>query len=167
MSKNILPTKANLCHRKVLDNPICEACGLETESTGHLFWHCQKTKELWSLAGLPIDLHGLRFQEFIDFLWHIKFVKHVGYDVLELAITIAWNIWFNHNATRLVNSSQNAGMIIQKARASLDEFEVANFQSTQPVFKDIVQWICPKPPWYKINSAASVFEQNMQWGWDP
>ena len=36
-SCNILSTKAILCHRKVLDNPKCEACGLEVESSGHLF----------------------------------------------------------------------------------------------------------------------------------
>ena len=36
-SKNILPTKVNLCHRKVLTDPTCEACGIEAESSGHLF----------------------------------------------------------------------------------------------------------------------------------
>ncbi|KAL0002887.1 hypothetical protein SO802_016668 [Lithocarpus litseifolius] len=50
-------------------------------------------------------------------------------------------------------------MIIQKARALLDEFQVANFQLSQPVVKDSGQWICPKPPWYKINTNAAVFEQ--------
>ena len=36
-SKNILPTKVNLCHRKVLTDPTCEACGIEAESSGHPF----------------------------------------------------------------------------------------------------------------------------------
>ena len=36
-SRNILPTKANLCHRKVLDNPTCKAYGMEAKSNGHLF----------------------------------------------------------------------------------------------------------------------------------
>ena len=29
---NILPTKANLCYWKILNNPTCKACGLETET---------------------------------------------------------------------------------------------------------------------------------------
>lgn len=66
-SKNILPTKANLFHRKVIDNPTCEACGLEVESSGHLFRNCEKTRSIWELSGLPLDMNGLRFQEFIDF----------------------------------------------------------------------------------------------------
>ena len=36
-SRNILPTKANLCSRGVLDDPICDACGLTAETSGHLF----------------------------------------------------------------------------------------------------------------------------------
>lgn len=147
-SKNIHPTKANLCHRKVLDNPTCKVCGLEAKSTVHLFWHCKKSQEVWSLAGLPIDLHGLRFQEFVDFLWHLKFVQHMGNDVLELAITIAWSIWFNRNTTRLGKSSQNASMHnIQKERVLLNEFQVANFQTSRPVVRGSGgQWICLKPP---------------------
>lgn len=35
--KNIIPTKANLCQRKVIDDPICEACSDEAESGGHVF----------------------------------------------------------------------------------------------------------------------------------
>ena len=37
-SHNILPTKENLCHRKVLNDPACKACGLGAESSGNLFW---------------------------------------------------------------------------------------------------------------------------------
>ena len=36
-SRKILPTKDNLCHRKVLNDLICEAYGLIAESCGHLF----------------------------------------------------------------------------------------------------------------------------------
>ena len=41
-SKNIIPIKANLYHRKVIDNPICEACGLRAESSRHVLWDCEK-----------------------------------------------------------------------------------------------------------------------------
>ena len=34
-SRNSLPKKENLCHRKVLDDQIYEACGLDAESSGH------------------------------------------------------------------------------------------------------------------------------------
>jgi len=121
-SHNILPTKVILCHRKVIDSPICEACGLEAESSGHLFWHCAKTWDICSLSALPLDMHGVHFHEFIDLLWHLRFVQHVGNDVLELIITIAWCIWYNKNQVRLGKPTQLAGMIINKAKEVIEEF---------------------------------------------
>ena len=35
--KNILPTKANLYHKGVIDDPTCEAYALAPETVGHLF----------------------------------------------------------------------------------------------------------------------------------
>ena len=34
---NILPTKANLYHKRVIDDPTCEACTLAPKTVGHLF----------------------------------------------------------------------------------------------------------------------------------
>lgn len=48
-------------------------------------------------SGLPLNFNGVHFPEFIDLLWYLKFVQHVGNDILELFITIAWSIWFNWN----------------------------------------------------------------------
>lgn len=41
-NRNILPTKANLCHQKIIDDLTCEAYGLGAESSGHLFWSYPK-----------------------------------------------------------------------------------------------------------------------------
>ena len=45
-SRNALPTKVNLCHRGVLEDALCEACGLDEETSGHLFWDCIKAREI-------------------------------------------------------------------------------------------------------------------------
>ena len=66
----------------MIDNPTCEACGLEVENSGHLFWNWEKTRSIWELSGLPLDMNGLRFQEFIDFLWHLKFVQNASCDIM-------------------------------------------------------------------------------------
>lgn len=66
--RNIFPTKANLCHRKVSDNPTCEACGLGAKTSAHVFWHCEKAKEIWQLSGISVDTRGAYYHEFIDLL---------------------------------------------------------------------------------------------------
>lgn len=35
--KNILPTLSNLKRRGIIEDDTCEACGTDTESTGHVF----------------------------------------------------------------------------------------------------------------------------------
>lgn len=42
--QNILPTKMNLFHRKVIDNPTCEECGLSPKTILHVLCHCTKAK---------------------------------------------------------------------------------------------------------------------------
>ena len=37
---NILPTKENLCKRKITDDPLCPMCRLEVETVGHALWSC-------------------------------------------------------------------------------------------------------------------------------
>ena len=35
--QNIIPTKVSLYHRQVIDDDMCEACGLGKETSGHIF----------------------------------------------------------------------------------------------------------------------------------
>ena len=85
---NILPTKENLCHRRVLDESTCKACGLASKTTAHLFWKCTKAVELWDISGISFDTHGVRFHDFVNWLWYLIYKKHVGNDLLELIVTI-------------------------------------------------------------------------------
>jgi len=69
-SKNILPTKSNLCRRKVSDNPTYEACNEEAESSGHCLWSCPKAHEIWTLSGISYECQGGVLHEFGDLLWY-------------------------------------------------------------------------------------------------
>ena len=100
-SKNIIPTKANLCHQKVIDNPTCEACSSGAESSRHVLWDCEKAQEIWKLSHIPFDVHGANFLEFVDLLRHLKFRQRKGDDLLELVVMVAWCLWFNRNEARL------------------------------------------------------------------
>jgi len=106
-----------------------------------------------------IDSSGVHFNEFVDLLWHLKFVQHFGDEILELVITIAWSIWFNQNQVWQGKADQSANMIIHKARSMIEEFQVANFQPSGSSMKEVELWINPKPPWYKINIDGAVFLQ--------
>ena len=99
-SRNILPTKVNLCSRGVLDDPTCDACGLIAETNRHLFWDCRHAREVWTTIGIPFDSMGVHYRDFIDLIWYLISRQHMGQDVLELIITIAWCMWYNRNRAR-------------------------------------------------------------------
>ncbi|KAL0015705.1 hypothetical protein SO802_002774 [Lithocarpus litseifolius] len=63
--------------------------------------------------------------------------QHVGQDLLELIITIAWCIWYNRNRTRHGSPRQSSNEIIHKARTIMEEFQVAHFTCPQPTAKAI------------------------------
>lgn len=55
-------------------------------------------------------------------------------------------------------------MVLQKERASLNKFQIANFQPSKHAFKENGQWAYPSLPWYKINVDSAVFENQQASG---
>ena len=155
--QDILPTKANLCHRHILDSPAWETCNVEPETVEHLLWDCSFTKKVWSTSNIPFDSNGLSFMHFKDFLLHLIFKQHMCSELLELIVTTAWSIWFNRNKTRLGNACQSPHEIIHKARVLLLEYQHAHLRP--PLFKNDsdTRWVPPVFPWYKVNVDAVVF----------
>ena len=100
-SKNIIPTKANLYHQKVIDNPTYESCSSRAESSRHVLWDCEKAQEIWKLSSIPFEVRGANFLEFVGLLRHLKFRQRKGDDLLELVVMVAWCLWFNRNEVRL------------------------------------------------------------------
>lgn len=45
--KNILATKENLYRHRIVSDPLCPICGLETETVGHILWRCGSAKDVW------------------------------------------------------------------------------------------------------------------------
>ena len=143
----------------MLNEPLCEACGLVTETTTHLFWECTKAVELWAISSIPFDMCGIRFHDFVDWLWYLIYMQHVGNDILELITTITWCMWFNRNKVHVGQPRQTSNEIVQKARGLLCEFQLAHYRPPQHRDAMDPRWIPSSPPWYKVNVDAPVFDQ--------
>ena len=90
-------------------------------------------------------------------------VQHVGKELLELIVTIAWCMRYNRNKTRHGAPRQSSRDIIHKARLILEEYKLAHLQ--KPLHKEHadIRWIPPDYPWYKINVDAAVFSNKRPW----
>ena len=72
--RNIIPTKVNLCHKQVIDEDTCEACGLGKETSGHIFLECDAACEVWVQSGIIFKTQGVRYSEFVDLVWYLIFI---------------------------------------------------------------------------------------------
>ena len=46
--QNILPTRANLRRRKVMDEDVCMLCSREAETGVHALWDCAVARDVWA-----------------------------------------------------------------------------------------------------------------------
>lgn len=88
--QNILPTKMNLFHRKVIDNPTCEECGLCPETAVHVLCHCTKAKAVWSHCNLSSMTEGQG--DFMDILWQCVMNQGNASSLMDMILMIAWSI---------------------------------------------------------------------------
>jgi len=50
VSSNILPTRANLAHRRVPIDPKCAVYGSSDETVRHILWQCPLVRNVWTLV---------------------------------------------------------------------------------------------------------------------
>ena len=67
----------------------------------------------------------------MDLLWHLIFFQHVGKESLELAVTIAWCMWYDQSKTRHGSSRQPIYEILLKASLVLEEFQLTHLPKLQ------------------------------------
>ncbi|XP_023903920.1 uncharacterized protein LOC112015722 [Quercus suber] len=79
--QNILPTKMNLFHRQVTDDPICDECGLEPETVLYVLCQCLEARE---------DQDS---------------------NLMDMILMIAWSIWRNRNGGRQGGKTLSAAAI--------------------------------------------------------
>nr|XP_023884938.1 uncharacterized protein LOC111997115 [Quercus suber] len=94
--RNILSTKVNLHSRKVIPDSICDECGIAVESSGHVFWHCARAKEVLSAANV------------------------------EFEADLGEGIWTNRNEIRTSGARKSASAIAYWTLDYLVEFQVVN-----------------------------------------
>ncbi|KAK9992957.1 hypothetical protein SO802_022660 [Lithocarpus litseifolius] len=157
--KNILPTKSNLHLRKVLDDQTYEAYSNEEETTGHVLWSCEKAQEVWLTTGICTHNHDVRFNSFLDFLWHLVFEQHVGDELLSLSVTIAWSFWQNRNKARIGGTRQNSQAILHLALNWTREYWLVNHKTVIPNVVTNTTWTLPHSPRYKVNVDGAIFQR--------
>lgn len=127
---------------------------------GHLFWDCDKVKETWELSSIPFNRNCQLYREFVDLIWHFIFVQHIGLNLLELTLIIAWCIWFNWNKAKMGTPRQFAHEIISKACYLLEEFQLTHLRP--PRYKDALQKTLAIVAFFQLHLQKNVAIGSLQ-----
>ncbi|XP_050247979.1 uncharacterized protein LOC126695321 [Quercus robur] len=132
--RDVLPTKENLVKRKVLSDSCCDECKLAEETSGHLFWSCQRARDIWSLSSLFQESWVQLFGSFMDMLWYVVMVAQWEWEHsdVEKLIVVAWALWSNRNECRNRGVKKSCQALLQGALEYLDAYQACVVELGNP-----------------------------------
>lgn len=92
---NKIPVEVNLKKTGIKVEGVCRQCGEEMETVEHLFFHCQRARNIWKLA--PVQWDGLQ-----QFTWSLKLwwrkqgeaeKEGAMEDSQDFTAYLMWQIW--------------------------------------------------------------------------
>jgi ribonuclease HI len=166
-SNDLLPTKANLFKRKVVEAKSCPCCTLEEETTFHALWSCPAARDVW-------ESHLSCFQKcYCEGATFKSLVEHcmgkMSKEDLELLAVLARRIWLRRNTLVFEGTFVHPDTVCKGRATSLNEFKRCNGKEciersprgTEPIFRPS-SWIPPPSGIFKVNWDASL---SLKKGW--
>ena len=124
--RDILATKENLWKRNITKDNLCESCGKAPKTICHIFWFCDRAKEVWLSSKLIMPFEISPSWKFIDAMWKLQKWSDECPGLVERTIMVCWGIWKQRNEVKHGGVSQNGLAIVKSSLRILDEFQVAN-----------------------------------------
>ncbi|XP_065624659.1 uncharacterized protein LOC136065433 [Quercus suber] len=157
--RDILPNKVNLRRRMITKDELCNECGGEPETNCHMFWFCEKAKEIWENSKLVFPFHIEPWWSFLDVVWKIMKCNASNSELLETTITICWEMWKNRNAVRNGGPRSTGKTIVKRASTLLQDYRAATEEIPPTRPSEAVKWHPPDHPFYKMNVDATVLKE--------
>lgn len=157
--RDILANKVNLKRRTITKDDLCSECGKEPESNCHIFWFCDKVKDIWGNSMLVFPFHMESWWSFMDVVWQIVQCRLCDSSLLETTMTLCWEIWKSRNSVRHGGPCSSGKSVFQRALALMQEYRAATEIVHSPRPTEAVKWHPPNHPLYKLNMDAAVIKE--------
>ncbi len=118
-----LPTRQNLCRRKILEDQRCAICSGISETTTHILWECPFANCVWSTSSGRLQKCHVSEEEFIVLVR--KLVRMLSSEELEVWAVLSWSIWNARNAWIHEGVDPNPILVYEKGLGFLKEFKQA------------------------------------------
>ena len=153
--REALPTKANLCRRKITVDAICDRCKVRMEDCSHALFFCSSVQEVWTadqqwqwLSTLSGKTAGEIFNHALE----------EDKDPSLLAYT-AWPLWNRRNKCRTNEPQYPLNQVMQFAKERRKEFQTAQSTFPKQMHKKHTRWKPPEAGHFKVNYDRAIFKE--------
>ena len=87
-----LPTRSNLHHRLILDDPRCANCTNRVENALHALWQCKTIQTVWQNIPWGRKLREISYLDFMDLMHWCTLI--LSTTELQLFTMVNWSIWY-------------------------------------------------------------------------
>uniref|UniRef100_A0A2N9FN80 Protein kinase domain-containing protein n=1 Tax=Fagus sylvatica TaxID=28930 RepID=A0A2N9FN80_FAGSY len=161
-----LPTRNNLHHRHILDDPRCANCSNQRETALHALWQCKAIKKAWQTFSWGRRLYETPYLDFLDLLH--RCTQILSPTELQLFSMVSWLIWYHRNRLRLQQPTDPITQIAPQAQQLLTEFANGQEQLPMPLIQprspEAIKWQPPTPGRYKVNYDGAIFSNTNEAG---
>lgn len=153
---NILPTRDNLCKRKIMADNICELCKSDRESGIHALWECEVARDIWASSVVKLQKFVVGQQDVIQLFEEL--LVRLEVEELELFLVQAWFIWNQRNLVLHRGVLQAPKLLNKRAEDFLTEFHQAQvYLGIATTAKSANHWQPPPVSKFKLNFDAVLF----------
>lgn len=152
---DILPTRVELVRRKIGQDPFCGFCGVNEETSVHLFFDCHGFSNFWDREPFHFRSHQMlrNFRARLLELWDA-----LDSDTFALACVVLWKLWDVRNQLVHEEVQHIPSDIVKWCSDFLEVFYNANLLTNSlPATVFPRQWVAPSPGHIKVNFDAAFF----------
>ena len=151
--RDLLPTKTNLIHRKVITESCCDVCKQHQEDVVHALFHCLALQSVWRSR---VQLNHSTLQACSSFTDIIEFI-FAGNREPNLFAAVLWILWNRRNNLRLDKPALSLNQVVEFAQDLILERSPCNVAFQQSRHHQITAWQAPVQHAYKVNFDGAVF----------
>ncbi|XP_042942878.1 uncharacterized protein LOC122277061 [Carya illinoinensis] len=167
VGNDLLATKWNIFKRKILDDPLCPICQIDTETVMHLLWQCPAANAVWTEMTTPIQKWNVAEDDFLS-MWGRMKGKLTEPDLEMIAATMRM-LWLRRNELVFDKKFRSPRSVIRDSKESLQEYQAANQMlkrgnNLAMAVRQGQHWEVPREDFVKTNWDAAVDLKNKKVG---
>ncbi|KAL0423119.1 UNVERIFIED_CONTAM: hypothetical protein Sradi_0846700 [Sesamum radiatum] len=161
LCREAIPTTSTLLCRRCVVEQACLTCGVDTETSKHVFLECSYARQVWALSNLPWKVIN-SWQGDVT-IWLKQVRKSLDDAQFNWFAILCWRLWGRRNGLVMENKRYNPFYCITYASSLLSDF--LNSVVVKPsVLPSRNVWQPPDRESIKINFDAAVFDKGNRVG---